>query len=190
MQISDDQPLRGIKLERPDPVCKLARFDQGRAEVATEAAVRHVVIVPGWVLAVVAVLVGAFVFTFGDIGALVLGLIGAAIWIIRPQWLLNPSVAATEEPPLGEPPAPPSPSGALEAELAWRVGVTAYEITRVEGGANVSYRTVEDIARRAALASPPSRRVPCLTACDTPTARGKPLESEQARGSLESARPS
>ena len=76
---------------------------------------RHVIIVPGWVLAVVAVFVGAFVFTFGDIGALVLGLIGAAIWIIRPQWLLNPSVAATEEPPLGEPLESDQARGSLES---------------------------------------------------------------------------
>ena len=43
---------------------------------------RHVDIVPDWITAVVAAFAGAFVFIFGDIGALLLGLIGGAIWII------------------------------------------------------------------------------------------------------------
>jgi hypothetical protein len=70
---------------------------------------RHIDIVLHRVMAVVAAVVGAFVFICGDIGALVLGLMGAAVWIIQPQWLLTPSAAAMEEPPLGEPAAPPAP---------------------------------------------------------------------------------
>jgi hypothetical protein len=75
---------------------------------------RHIDIVLHRVMAVVAVVVGAFVFIVGDIGALVLGLIGAAVWIIQPRWLASPFVAAMEQPPLGELLAAPSPGDAPE----------------------------------------------------------------------------
>jgi len=52
-------------------------------QIAQETAMRqHVDIVPDWITALVAAFAGAFVFIFGDIGALVLALLGAAVWMI------------------------------------------------------------------------------------------------------------
>ena len=54
---------------------------------------------------------------------------------------------ATEEPPIGQRLRHLRRMAHLtEAELARCVGVTAKEIVRIEAGASVSFRTVEEIA--------------------------------------------